>query len=510
MSADHTEPMLNKHFLFVSHPLWGHLRPDIAITSNLLALHPNLHVTILISGFRAHDAEQEYIRHGLNADQRRRLRRIHHGSVPREQKGLEKLPYDRITATMKDTVVNFMTMYPKLRKGEAVVDSSSAMDVARWTIPISLIAFDWSLSGTLPPIIAKYGPMPGGEKPKCVICSPLAPSFFDFYFFNNYKGEPVVDNMIKDVESGMDGENAWDKHIALNDTIINIPGCGPMRVSEIPGNDGTLRRVVDRLIIPARAAAKRDIDAFIVYHPAYLDQATEKAWIARAPLLLVGPLSPPPSDEAEVTTAEYGAEIIAFLDKSLLDHGERSLIFISFGSIHFPPDREQTTILFDVLVALNRPVLFVAGNCNDGMFAFLEDKAKSAEMVMLASWVPQQRLLRHKVVGCFLTHGGSGSIMESLSAGVPMVIWPDGTDQVFMANQLDVVHGLAVELVQIRKGPNAQASALRDELRRVLMSVMGGQGDELRRRIMEVSEIMQRDRQPGGKTYDSLFKIWAL
>ena len=31
------------------------------------------------------------------------------------------------------------------------------------------------------------------------------------YFFNNYKGEPVVDNMIKDVESGMDGENAWDK-----------------------------------------------------------------------------------------------------------------------------------------------------------------------------------------------------------------------------------------------------------------------------------------------------------
>ena len=59
-------------------------------------------------------------------------------------------------------------------------------------------------------------------------------------------------------------------------------------------------------------------------------------------------------------------------------------------------------------------------------------------------------------------------------------------------------------------GPNAQASALRDELRRVLMSVMGGQGDELRRRIMEVSEIMQRDRQPGGKTYDSLFKIWAL
>ena len=32
------------------------------------------------------------------------------------------------------------------------------------------------------------------------------------------------------------------------------------------------------------------------------------------------------------------------------------------------------------------------------------------------------------------------------------MIWPDGTDQVFMANQLDVVHGLAVELVQIRKG----------------------------------------------------------
>ncbi|CAM6098760.1 unnamed protein product [Calypogeia fissa] len=53
-----------------------------------------------------------------------------------------------------------------------------------------------------------------------------------------------------------------------------------------------------------------------------------------------------------------------------------------------------------------------------------------ANVMIVCGWVPQLQILGHSSIGCFLTHCGWNSIIESVTSGVPMAAWPQmSTDQ---------------------------------------------------------------------------------
>lgn len=48
---------------------------------------------------------------------------------------------------------------------------------------------------------------------------------------------------------------------------------------------------------------------------------------------------------------------------------------------------------------------------------------------LIHGWAPQEKILAHESVGCFLSHCGWNSALEALWAGKPIAAWPLAVEQ---------------------------------------------------------------------------------
>jgi MGT family glycosyltransferase len=111
----------------------------------------------------------------------------------------------------------------------------------------------------------------------------------------------------------------------------------------------------------------------------------------------------------------------------LNQQADRSVIHVSFGSM-VTIASSRLRLLASAFARIGAPVLWVMDPNSD-----LRTTGCLPANVRVEAVVPQPTVLAHEAIGACVTHGGSGTITESLAAGVPMVVMPLMWDQPYNA-----------------------------------------------------------------------------
>ncbi|PKA61248.1 Anthocyanidin 3-O-glucosyltransferase [Apostasia shenzhenica] len=197
------------------------------------------------------------------------------------------------------------------------------------------------------------------------------------------------------------------------------------------------------------------------------------------PILLAGPVVPElPSGELDHQWAEF-----------LSRFSESSVIFCSFGSETFLSDEAVTELLLG-LEMTGMPFLAVLNRLADG------DKLPegfelrvSGRGVVREGWAPQQLILRHRSVGCFVNHGGLSSLTEGVVAGRRLVMIPQKGDQFLNAKLFAGDLGIGVEVEREEEGGGFGRAAVRDAVVKAMEEDDEARGrfEKLRRFLMDAA-----------------------
>ncbi|KAJ0231171.1 UDP-glycosyltransferase 75D1 [Hirschfeldia incana] len=202
------------------------------------------------------------------------------------------------------------------------------------------------------------------------------------------------------------------------------------------------------------------------------------------------------------TNAEYGE----WLDTKT----DSSVVYISFGTVAVL-SKKQLVELCKALIQSRRPFLWVI---TDKSYRSKEDgEEKEEEIVrsfreeldeigMVVSWCDQFRVLKHRSIGCFVTHCGWNSSLESLVAGVPVVAFPQWTDQMTNAKLLEECWRTGVRVVETKEGDEVVVGS--GEIRRCIEEVMEEKGEEYRRNAARWRDLAAETVREGGSSFNHL------
>ncbi|CAI0628109.1 unnamed protein product [Linum tenue] len=189
-----------------------------------------------------------------------------------------------------------------------------------------------------------------------------------------------------------------------------------------------------------------------------------------------------------------------------------SVVYVSFGTMA-AVSRRQKEEVGKALLSSGRSFLWTLRKEpekeeeEEAESRWREEMEKEAEECggMIVEWCSQVDVLAHPAVGCFLTHCGWNSTLESMCLGVPMVGFPQFSDQQTNAKLVEDVWRTGVRVVVSENGGGG-AVVEGEEIRRCLELVMGeGEvGEEVRRNAKKWKELARSAAGEGGTSHVNL------
>ncbi|PIL32319.1 hypothetical protein GSI_05565 [Ganoderma sinense ZZ0214-1] len=303
--------------------------------------------------------------------------------------------------------------------------------------------------------------------------------------------------------------------------VVCVPDKPPMYDYEYQPQDFPVPDHIGYMVIPRAYETLQAMDGIFLATPECYEPTTVAAmrsWFGetRRAVYACGPLLPTTSKESAQAHERKpcvgrSSEIEEFLDATLKASGSRSLLYISLGTVFWPITRPQNMwAVLDVVIELDIPFILAHVSELASIPEEVKEKVKSYGKGVLSPWTPQYLILDHPATGWFLTHGGHNSVIESISAGVPMIFWPFLGDQPANAVHCTDHLGIGYELLEVRTGhglkpiyrtgrtPLGTVDAIRAEVREVLQDAFGEDGARKRERLVEMRRVVNSQWDEGG------------
>ncbi|XP_048334232.2 phloretin 4'-O-glucosyltransferase [Ziziphus jujuba] len=232
--------------------------------------------------------------------------------------------------------------------------------------------------------------------------------------------------------------------------------------------------------------------------------------IGKFNMIAIGPLTPSaflggkdPSDKA------FGCDLFKRskdYNQWLNSKPKGSVIYVSFGSICVLSKRQMEEVGYALLDS-GRPFLWVIrekvkkdedDDDDEQELSFREELEK---LGMIVPWCSQLEVLSNNSLGCFMTHCGWNSTLESLGSGLPVVAFPQWSDQGTNAKLIEDVWKTGM-----RVKANKEGIIERDEIKKCLELVMGDgeKGEEIRRNAKKWKDLVREASKEGGSSERNL------
>lgn len=221
----------------------------------------------------------------------------------------------------------------------------------------------------------------------------------------------------------------------------------------------------------------------------------------------IGPLIPSATfDGNEIEDKYYGCDLIEKSEtycRWLDSKAEGSVVYVAFGSLAMLKEEQKEEVLQGLLES-ERPFLWVIRSSNE------DDKKENDEndglngKGMIVPWCSQMEVLFHKSIRCFVSHCGWNSTIESMVAGVPLIGFPQFSDQTTNIKMVEEVWETGV-----RARVEEEGIVKKEELKRCLEIVMGDgeKGNEIRNNVKKYRDLAMGAVKVGGSSHNNFNKF---
>ena len=183
---------------------------------------------------------------------------------------------------------------------------------------------------------------------------------------------------------------------------------------------------------------------------------------------------------------------LSWLDKKPVG----SVIYVAFGSIATFSQQQFDELAFG-LELISQPFLWVVrSDITEGPLAeFLHMfRTRLNDCGMIVEWAPQEKVLEHPSIACFVSHCGWNSTLEGISMGVPFLCWPFLADQFHNKSYICDAWKIGLGLT-----PDENGLITRHEIKTKIETLLPDDG--IKKNALKLKEMAKTSVTEGGSSF---------